>query len=363
MLENYGVTMIGVVFYLVSLTLNKSLSRGVTMQFIRATGFTALLVVADALEDYYAALAYPTPQRVLCAACGYAFRVFILYSIAVIFCRHRSRKYRTVMLAPAIINLAVSFGAFFSDKVFYFTPENEIVRGPLIAVPFVVSMIYCVFIFIEGARMKHRSDRNELLLVLIIFFFCTVTTLMEVKFRTAGILPGCSIVSIAIYYIHFMSDLYRYDPLTDACMRTHLYEETDDMYGFYGIIEMDLNDLKKLNDSQGHLAGDKALYTVAKAAQDSLPSSARLYRIGGDEFVVLYKTTEEQDLLVLANRIRKAISETPYSAALGCSMHQQNETLEAAIGRADAEMYKEKARMKGKLVVLDGSTKEPIAKQ
>ena len=53
------------------------------------------------------------------------------------------------------------------------------------------------------------------------------------------------------------------------------------------VASVDMNDLKKINDSQGHAEGDKALYTVATCLVQGNLSKKHIYRVGGDEFVIL----------------------------------------------------------------------------
>jgi len=345
-IENYGVAIIAVLLFLISLAINKNMIRSIGLQFLRATLFTAALVVADIGDDYYAMFSTPNPQRVFFAACGYTFRVLILYSIVDIYCRHLPKFKRVLIMAPAVINCIISFSAFFSQEVFYFNEVNEIVRGPLISIPFIASIVYGLVLAYEGLKRWRRGENKEIVLVICIFCCCIVTTLLEVKFRTSGILPGCGMASLLVYYMHFMSVTYSYDPLTDACMRSRLYEDTEGYYGPYGVIEMDLNNLKVINDTKGHLEGDKALVAICKITQSCLPDKATLYRMGGDEFVVIYKTGDELSLNKLVDKMRSAIFSSPYTAAIGCSMRVGNEVLEQVLARADAAMYQDKEKYK-----------------
>ncbi len=62
----------------------------------------------------------------------------------------------------------------------------------------------------------------------------------------------------------------------------------------FRLILFDLNDLKKINDNYGHIAGDNALATVYKALEDSYGKTGRCYRISGDEFAVLLRDNREE---------------------------------------------------------------------
>lgn len=61
------------------------------------------------------------------------------------------------------------------------------------------------------------------------------------------------------------------------------------------VISLDLNDLKALNDQYGHIEGDRALITITNVVKVCTSKSASLYRIGGDEFMLLcYKMSEDR---------------------------------------------------------------------
>jgi diguanylate cyclase (GGDEF)-like protein/PAS domain S-box-containing protein len=106
-----------------------------------------------------------------------------------------------------------------------------------------------------------------------------------------------------------------------------------------------MNDLKKLNDTQGHDAGDKALKTVAECLMTSDLKRKRAYRIGGDEFAIFYLGETEDDVRNDIECMQAALSKTKYVCAFGCNM-VENEDIEKAVLTADREMYANKAIMK-----------------
>ena len=71
-----------------------------------------------------------------------------------------------------------------------------------------------------------------------------------------------------------------------------------------GVFFMDLNGLKRINDSLGHQAGDQALRDTAEVLRDTFRSSDILARIGGDEFVAMAHVHSTQDLHALSGRLR-----------------------------------------------------------
>ena len=70
------------------------------------------------------------------------------------------------------------------------------------------------------------------------------------------------------------------------------------------LLLIDLDDLKVVNDGEGHPAGDRLLVAMANAIRDTLRYGDRAFRIGGDEFAVILPHTDADSGLVAANRLR-----------------------------------------------------------
>ncbi len=114
------------------------------------------------------------------------------------------------------------------------------------------------------------------------------------------------------------------------------------------LVFIDFDDLKGVNDSLGHAAGDDVLCTVADRLVSASRTEDTVARIGGDEFVVLARIDDEDDAEELAGRLIAALSE-PYqvlgrrvhaSASVGVAIYPDNgEELEALMSFADAAMY------------------------
>lgn len=119
-----------------------------------------------------------------------------------------------------------------------------------------------------------------------------------------------------------------------------------------GVFFMDLNGLKRINDTLGHQAGDLALRDTADVLRDTFRSSDIVARIGGDEFVAMAHVHSIQDLHALSSRLREhlyAFNQThrrpyPLNISVGMTLVDipTEEDLESLLARADAAMYEEK---------------------
>ncbi len=115
---------------------------------------------------------------------------------------------------------------------------------------------------------------------------------------------------------------------------------------------MDLNGLKQINDTLGHMSGDDALRDTAEVLRRTFRGSDIVARIGGDEFVALAYLHNERDVETLCARLREhlrdfnASRQRPYAVdlSIGATLIDESadENLEEFIARADEAMYQEK---------------------
>jgi two-component system cell cycle response regulator len=115
---------------------------------------------------------------------------------------------------------------------------------------------------------------------------------------------------------------------------------------------MDLNGLKQINDTLGHIAGDEALRDMAQVLRHTFRGSDIVARLGGDEFVALAHLHGERDVATLCTRVREHLREfnasgpRPYQVdlSIGATLvdASTDQSLEELIARADEAMYQEK---------------------
>lgn len=114
------------------------------------------------------------------------------------------------------------------------------------------------------------------------------------------------------------------------------------------LIYLDLDGLKKLNDSQGHEAGDLALLDIARALRNTFRRSDLIARLGGDEFATLTTSSARTSTDVFDARLASSIAEVnktremPISAGWGVVEVVGDEELTNALRRADELMYQQK---------------------
>ncbi|MDM0019271.1 sensor domain-containing diguanylate cyclase [Variovorax saccharolyticus] len=156
----------------------------------------------------------------------------------------------------------------------------------------------------------------------------------------------------------YLEYLGKHDVLTQLCNRAFYTEELHRLSRKgpwpVSIIAIDLNGLKRINDEDGHAAGDAMLRRVGEVLSKAVDAPGWPARIGGDEFAVLLPTTDERgvaamrdrilSLLDLNNQFHAGQSGHVVSLAIGVATCGSGDQLEAALLRADRAMYEDKAQ-------------------
>jgi diguanylate cyclase (GGDEF)-like protein len=145
--------------------------------------------------------------------------------------------------------------------------------------------------------------------------------------------------------MRFLAD---HDPLTNLLNRRSFVQRLDAEVARgrrytrpLALVVFDLDELKTVNDTQGHAAGDEALKRVADALRATIRSGDNAFRIGGDEFAVILPEAEEHDARAAAQRIADELQLAASFGVAVCSADCEAGTL---LREADDAMYRMKRR-------------------
>ncbi|SMO37560.1 diguanylate cyclase (GGDEF) domain-containing protein [Balnearium lithotrophicum] len=151
------------------------------------------------------------------------------------------------------------------------------------------------------------------------------------------------------------------DPLTKVFNRHFLEEQVYFLRNNpklfpIGLIYVDMDNLKYINDTLGHKVGDIYIKKLAEALLSSIRNTDFIVRIGGDEFLIILLRTDENAVKEVVKRIKRnlsfanstfRLSPIPLSASIGWSLWKSpQEPFEKALEEADLRMYEDKKRKK-----------------
>lgn len=145
------------------------------------------------------------------------------------------------------------------------------------------------------------------------------------------------------------------DKLTGLFNRLKLDETLNDEFNrsnrfknSFGIIIIDIDYFKKVNDTDGHLVGDQVLIHFAKILKENIRKVDVVGRWGGEEFMIISTETDFQGTVKLAESLREIISKYEFptigniSASFGVTIYDGDENIENVIARADSALYQAK---------------------
>lgn len=343
---NYA-TLLIIIFMITFLFTNITFEKRITTLFTTAILSALVLVIVDSIESWTAMLAYPTTLRIWMSAIGYSTRPICIMNVLLIVVRnHRSKQF--LLLIPAVLNAVISFSALFTDIAFSYDENNEFVRGPLGLTAYIICGIYLLLLVIVTIRYLKERNYYESLVVIAIVITAIASLVLEVAFAFEGFINATIAVSVTFYYMFFHTQTVKRDPLTNAFNRRCFYADAKrNITNLKAVISIDLNDLKIINDVNGHSSGDDALCTLTAKINSCMPSGCYLYRTGGDEFMILCYRHNQDVLENAIVKLQEEMKKTPYSCAVGISMAQKDMSFDAICAQADANMYDNKMMMKG----------------
>ena len=144
--------------------------------------------------------------------------------------------------------------------------------------------------------------------------------------------------------------------------------------GFVGLLFVDLDGFKTVNDTRGHRAGDDVLRSVAKRLQSGVRDGDIVARLGGDEFVVLLESVlDEPEAIRIANRLIEVLSEPSIApdgstaaigASIGVTVSRGGETdADRMLYEADTAVYRAKAAGRGRVEIFDDTLRRELAER
>jgi diguanylate cyclase (GGDEF)-like protein len=167
-----------------------------------------------------------------------------------------------------------------------------------------------------------------------------------------------------------LSKAVRRDPLTDLPLRYgiendfSLYQkEARRNRSLLYVVLIDVDHFKPINDTYGHLVGDRVLRHLADTLKGTLRSDEPLYRYGGEEFLWLLKCKSPEEARKSARRVLAAVGTTPVpideeeilrlTVTIGLAQVGEQEDLSSAIKRADLALYEGKNSGRNRYIIAD----------
>lgn len=185
---------------------------------------------------------------------------------------------------------------------------------------------------------------------------------IDYSWMIAVIFGALSIIAIFVYrqfemgrYHKRLLKMATTDPLTGLANRIRLDEKLIECHHFFernerafSVIMIDLDYFKRVNDTYGHLVGDKTLVVLARLLEEHIRTTDMVGRWGGEEFMIICPETGIDGGIKLAEKIQHVIEDHDFDSihtltcSFGVSESRSGDRIENIVGRADNALYKAK---------------------
>lgn len=291
-----------------------------------------------------------------------AFFIWFIYSETVQGSRLLTARSRVALVTlPTALVVVLAFTGYWTHALFYVDAQGVYHRGFAYMVQPIVSYCYVIHTSLHAFVQSRRVESLQTKVIYRTLAFFAIPALVGGTFQVVFSVPGLCVgimTSMLLLYIVYQEQLISTDPSTGLNNRNRFetymlsffsnVDHADDMY----LLMMDADGFKQINDRYGHVEGDRALQLISTALKDVCSSSGGfIARYGGDEFVVLQKTTAEQDIIRLCEAINDELARAEVLYLLRMSIGYARvgdgvDTWQDLLRAADAELYRVKHEKK-----------------
>lgn len=207
-------------------------------------------------------------------------------------------------------------------------------------------------------RAFSRRGRRGFQLALLSCFILTVvsdlwindtskTLAYSLKLDIISIVIDAVSMGTCVYYYCRVNRTYKRDRLTGLMIRHNLnYEMEDHINQSYDIVLIDVDNFKLINDKYGHDRGDEVLVTIVNTTLRHLPKGCRMYRFGGDEFVIISTKVASEVLEEALSKANDELLEDDLRMSYGIVRHEPGTDSAVSLTAADKAMYENKRLLK-----------------
>lgn len=306
----------------------------------RTMYFLSVIVFLDFLTDYFAKIERYKKVFLVLDAWGLILKPVIIL-VLMMLVTQKIRKTYWVLVGINFVFVVIRF----CDCTNH---------GKVYTVSFYASKV-CCFVLLgllikAGVEYIHRTNIREAKLLIFILVNVSATIALGIIDEKARLLNPLYAINVLFYLVYLHNENSKRDALTNTYNRHTLYSDIEQVGNkINGVIMFDINGFKQINDKYGHDVGDKILVAIAQTAQKRLSQGSRLYRTGGDEFVIVSRRSHKE-IKYTAQLIREDFIEMGYPCAVGVRLRKDNIIpVEEMIKDSDKEMYKDKVEMKKKM--------------
>ncbi|MBO5453485.1 MAG: diguanylate cyclase [Clostridia bacterium] len=278
----------------------------------------------------------------------------------------KNLRIKLLYMIPAVLVLGMVITSSSLENIYVIDAGGVYSKGDMYFIPF-VSYLYIALTGIVALICRNRSrydrDRSKFATFAAFSLPALAVLIYRIFMPYGGLALETYVVllSVMILYINNQHRQILIDSLTklpnrfgmDAELAEQLGEFKKDKNDLFTVIVCDLDDFKQINDSFGHMEGDRALKIIADILNRvSSMNNGSAYRMGGDEFVIITDDTSAETTQNIYNQIAEELKNVSFrddftlGMSLGAASYDGSVSVTELLGRADMQLYKTKKEKK-----------------
>lgn len=265
-------------------------------------------------------------------------------------------------IGPLALLIILLSATYYNGCLFYFDAQGAYQRGPLNILAFLVPCFYLILSVVRSLtrafqRENYVNKRNYLKLSC---FSLIMTAFGVLQIIIPGTPLSCIGTATAVLMVHMTSQelLISQDPLTKLNNRYQMIHYLSYKLNHLSegmslhLMLIDLDQFKQINDTYGHVEGDKALIRLASVLQMTVAAfNCFAARYGGDEFILIHETEDEREIPGICQFIQTELEKSnrlanagyTLKASIGCAKYRQDiRYVPEFIALADEALYEAK---------------------
>lgn len=331
---------------------NYRFEQKLTKKFIIPLTLLILCMLVENIDTIMVNNTNTSLLHMFIAILDYTLLLMIIVSLAYIIIEKEKYKYKKMLnillIICIVISIIILLLSLLTKQVFWYDNDGNIIKTPVSYIPHLVFIAYMVFLVQVSIRriMRGYKEEGAIIITGVVLNICAVSA--QTILNTKGIIIGTTALFVTFYYLYLHIQIFKLDTLTGCLNRMTMKADSLKYKNkLKALIMVDLNNLKELNDNYGHETGDTALKTLVKTVKKCMPRGCRLYRSGGDEFVIFIPINVRKSAIEIEQNIYDAMKTTEYTWATGSAEFSTSETeFEVVLSKADRQMYHTKNKMK-----------------
>lgn len=282
---------------------------------------------------------------------GYCWCLFVKYHIHRNF--KRIKKKSRILAVPLIIaTILIFINLLGTGIIFDISKENVYTRGPMNFILYIFVFVY----YIESIYTVQKAKNDSILVEFFpIYFFiipCMIGTMIQGFFFGISTIWLCVAIAFILVYIEIQISISFIDDLSGLYNRKYMNHYLNKLQNnkakhVYGFL-LDVNDFKVINDTYGHLSGDRAIIHIGKILQNTVGNGCVAIRMGGDEFVIFAILKSNEEALALKKHIEQNVrqfnihSKEPFHLSFSIGIAKYSGNIDTFLSAMDDSMYEAK---------------------